>query len=140
MLLDKLINRYWFFKQISPLVDLNLYVYHILYEVIRPRILRAPTDEEFIKNHYIEGEHFILYNCEGVKFTSKSVNYLDDCMFDKVMGFSISFQLHISYDESWSEVFYRIDFYNSLIDKTKICIDNKVLKYGLYSSDEFNIL
>ena len=139
MLLNELINKYWLFKQISPLVDINLYFYYILYEVIRPRILRTPTIEEFINNHYIEGDNLNFYDREGIKFTShvnQSVNY----NFTFMLGLSNCFILRVVYVSGWLAVMCQLDFYNSLIDKNKICVDNKFSDHIQYVRDDFNIL
>ena len=120
MLLDKLINRYWMFKQISPLVDINLHFCYILYEIIRSRILRAPTDEEFIKNHLVEDDYFAYYSKEGVRFRSWNVGNFHDMSFNCVLGFDKYLNLVITYNVSRRTFNYILDCKNSLIDRNNI--------------------
>ena len=138
VLKDVLISKYWLFKQFSPLADLNLYFYYILYELLRPRFFQVPTLEVFNNNLYRKGDYEIYYTKERIKFIRIIGVFLN--LPKELVGFDDDFGIEAEFG-FLDVTTFDLDFENSLIRKNDIFLKSGSKEcYGYKIDSIFGIL
>ena len=116
----KLINRYWLFKQINSLLDINL---NILYQKIRPREIKIITDIGLIR----EKDNFVYYSSEGIRF------FTDYWACIELFNEDFEFEVEEIGDISFT-ITFDLDFENSLVKKEDVYLKcGKIIYRTCYS-------